>query len=1137
MKSIIIRLYLLLVGIFLSLSGYAYDFASRSVLASGTWKKIYVKESGICKLTYDQLSKMGFANPSEVRVFGYGGATLNEDMSVAKTDDLNEVPLYAGSNYFLFYAQGPNAWYYSGNASLPYNFKSNPYSFYGYYFLTDNVGTKKRIEEKAAETFDIPTVEIRNYLDRRYMKKEEFNYISSGKTWFGNRINNDGSSSHSFSFGSVDTTKEASIYVKCAASSNRLSHISISAKAGYNTTSTAMEIPFSAGHVIATEKESYLKLQPTGGNFSVTISYSGNNTTDYASIERIVVNAYKPLDMKGNNCMYFRNPECYGYSYQYRFAIANCSSNIQVWDVTNSQEPTVVKTTLVGDSLVFTDCYSPAPKEYVALNVQNPTFISAEYVGAVSNQNIHGIKKADLVIITHPNFYQGAEELASLHEEYDNMDVVILTPEQIYNEYSSGTPDPTAIRWCMRKLYEDQNKKAFSLMLLGDGCFDNKGILTASGTKVNNYIITYQGGSSVDESATYATDDYFCFLEDNDIMNGKLQSATMDISVGRIPCNTMEQLNGVINKIKNHLENKNYGKWKNKVLLLADDNEASTSYQKFCQYSDNLAIKAHKFNPAMEVKKVYLDAYTRTTGSNGSRYHDVEEILKEEIGKGVMIFNYVGHSSKIGFSAEHVFTQNQAGSIFNENCGFWFTASCEFSQYDGLDHSGGEDLLLNPNGGALVLISSARVVYDNKNDNLNQAFFSNLFLKDSLHMPERIGEVLRKSKVGLANDSNKLSFNLFGDPALRIHYPNNWVTTDSITEIGGTEKDTIKALSEMRVYGHIADKDSALISNFNGTLFVTLYDKEVTLYTKANIYSDEADIIKNRHEYKDRPNILFSGQVEVINGKYSFSFKVPKDINYSYGSGRFAYYAYDEENDIEAQGAYEDFQIGGSSNKFSKDEEGPSISLYMNTEKFHSGDKVNTSPVFFAKVSDENGINASGCGIGHDITLTLNGTNTPIVLNNYFSYAKGSYKEGLVAYQLNNLEEGTYTLTFKVWDLLNNSSTQSIQFTVDSKLKIEVEDLIVYPNPAKESVTLRVIHDQPQTVQSFRFLLYNTNGHIVYESEEIESKNDGTLSWSWDLHTSNGRRVAPGCYIGRAEIKVDGEKYVGESKKIIVLPQ
>lgn len=1110
----------------------AIPFAQKSVLSNGTWYKIAVKESGICKLTYDQIKKMGFSNPSEIRVYGHGGALMSESFLDPYSDDLQEIPLYAGKDYFLFYAQGPIQWKYAQNR---YDFSINHYSNYGYYFVTDNVGEKKRISlREPTSNDDYPSKEITSYMDFQMHKKEEINLANTGRCWYGDKFTQ--SYTKSFSFPDFSPEGDAMLYVKSTGFSNYPSTTDVTIRIGDSTQSSTLQHSLCSGHTMAQEAEEKFSCSPNNGKMSVTLKFKQNFSSDFATIERIIATMTRPLSMKSGT-LFFRTPNKSGEKTNFKYIVENCTANTEIWDLSNHKCPQKVEATLSGSTLSFQDFCETPVREFVAVDVLSPLHITAQMIGKVENQNLHGEDASDLVIITHPNFMEGAEEIARLHEEYDEMTTLITTPEKIYNEFSSGTPDATALRYFLKSLYDKNGQKSFYLLLIGDGCFDNRGILASSSTTINNFMITYQSINSTDGTKSYVTDDYFAFLADSEVYTSNSKSK-MCISVGRIPCSTSEQLDGYIqNKLKPHMENKSYGKWKNRIILMADDNESSTAYQRFCEYSDNLAKKVKTYNNSMEVKKVYFDAYTRTTGANGSRYHEVENLIKEELANGVMFFNYVGHSSNTGFSAEHVFTQTQAATMFNKNCGFWYTASCEFSQFDNLKQSGGEDLLLNPNGGAVALISSARVVFDTRNDNLNQSFFTHLFQRDSLGLPIRIGDAHRLSKQTLANDSNKLSFVLLGDPAIRLTYPSNYVTTDSIVSVEGEKTDTVRALSEMQVFGRITDPTNSTIEDFNGTMFVTLYDKEMTLYTKANIYTEEEDIIEKRHAYTDRPNILFSGQVEVENGRFCFSFKTPKDINYNYGAGRFSYYAYDETNGYEAQGNHENFIIGGSCDITNYETDGPIISSYLNSQNFRSGEKVNNNPVFYAIVSDENGINSSGAGIGHDITLSLNGSTTPVILNNYLTYDKNSYKSGVIKYQLNDLEEGDYTLTIKVWDLLNNSSSQTIHFTVDNEAEVEIEEFLAYPNPASESITLRVMHDRPETVQSFRFLLYNLSGTLLFQSDEVVSQDNGDLSLTWDLTTQNGKRIAPGCYAGRVEIKAKDDKYVGKSKKIIILPQ
>ena len=441
---------------------------------------------------------MGFTNPSEIRVFGYGGSMLSEDFSSPKIDDLNEVPLYEGYNYFLFYAQGPIKWGYNNNRKKTcYDFTINPYSVFGYYFVTDNVGTKKRIstkKEAALTEGEKNSVDINNYMDIRYRKVEEFNLISSGKQWYGDKILSGNTSTFRLDFPDVDTTETTTIYLNCTGSSNSSSTINTATRIGDSVLYNSISIPLCSQHVIANEGQLMQTCKPSNGQISISLTYHGSNNAHFATVERIIATTYRKLSMNGASTLFFRNPKAIYSDDEYIFHVDGCTSNHQIWNLKDPQSPVLEKTELKGSVLTFS-C-SPqdnTPTEYVAVNVLNPDYITAEYVGTVANQNLHASVPADMVIITHPDFIEGAQQIAALHFQYDNMDTHIIIPEQIYNEFSSGTPDPTAIRWYMKKLYEANGHQPFYLLLIGDGCYDNRGVLTAlNGTKLNNYIITYK---------------------------------------------------------------------------------------------------------------------------------------------------------------------------------------------------------------------------------------------------------------------------------------------------------------------------------------------------------------------------------------------------------------------------------------------------------------------------------------------------------------------------------------------------------------------------------------------------------------------------------------------------------------------
>lgn len=1101
-------------------------YASHSVLRQGSWTKIRVKETGVCKLTYDQLKGMGYSDPKEVHVYGYGGALLNENFKQPKTDDLNETPIFDSGSAIYFYVQGPRVWKYRGaNSKHMFDISTNTYSDYGYYFLTNNSAERKLIPMSATVSQDGNEEVITNFIDHIGHKKEETNLIHSGTGWVGDQTATGKSISLNFNFPNIDSYELGSAYLNLAAFSKTRSKCYVLV----NDTEAEMEFAFCNDEMAATSAEKTIIWLPNGDNNKVTLKYISNGDIDHLWIDQVVVCAYRELKMS-EDILFFRNPNT-EYENVYKYEISNASKDIIVWNITNAEEVERIPTEFANNTLTFRR--QPVQmEEFVAFSPNQGNFVKAELVGTIENQDLHAIKDIDFIIISHKDFLSQANRLAEMHQKHDNVNTLVVTPDEIYNEFSSGTPDASAIRWFLKMFY-DRGERDKTILLFGDGCFDNRGILKNGNTTVNNYIITYQGGDKYIESDSYVSDDYFCYLdEQNDALSNDKRN--MDYSIGRFPVSNIDQAKNMVDKVDKYLNDRQFGKWHNKVCLIADDNDGKTEVNKFFEYSDNIAKIMKSADSSMEIQKVHLDSYSRVVGSNGNRYPEVEEIINTNIKEGTLVFNYIGHSSELAWSGERIFTQTQAATIYNEKQGFWFTASCQFSKFDNLSSSGGEDLVLNPNGGALTIFSAARTVYDNKNDNLNRAYARNLFLRDENNMPLRIGEICRRAKNAVKNDSNKLSFMLLGDPMLRLSLPQGNVLTDSITDMNGNKITNIEALSVIKVYGHIEDEQSNFMNNFNGIVDITLYDKEVLMSTKGNTFKTEEEIEMGKHQYYDRNNILFSGQAEVENGNFSFIIKIPKDINYKIDAGRLAYYAVDTELNYDADGYSEKYTIGGSAEDSTIDNCGPEITMYLNNTAFLSGDKVNNTPTLYAEIEDVNGINSSGSGIGHDITLYITGQNKPIILNNNFSYNLDSYSDGIIKYQFPELEPGHYTATLKVWDLLNNSSQKTLEFVVEDKTFIRSYDIQITPIVNNGEVTFKVSHDMPNTVQSYKFSIINALGVILKETEISTGRIDQGLSWTWNLEDCNNRKVNNGVYMVKVEFETnDGETY-GKTEKMVI---
>ena len=653
--------------------------------------------------------------------------------------------------------------------------------------------------------------------------------------------------------------------------------------------------------------------------------------------------------------------------------------------------------------------------------------------------------------------------------------------------------------------------------MFGRGTFDNREILMASKNK--NFVLTFQAEHSLNETLSYVTDDYFAFLEDSE--GTDITANTMDIGVGRFPVSTVQEATDVVSKTINYMKNENRGAWKNQICFLADDGDSALHMKQ----ADSIASMVGRSHPGYQYTKIYLDAYQQKVTASGESYPAAETQFHNMLNSGMFILNFIGHANASGWTNEQVLTTSDVRKLSNENLPLWIAATCNFLQFDLPNVSAGEHVLLNPVGGGIGIISAARPVYASQNLSINRELMKYLMNKKDDGSNYTIGEALMITKNELGNELNKLSYVLMGDPSLKLNYPDKYsIVTEKINGVDVSESDTLSALSVATFKGKVINDQGQTLDDFNGSVYATVYDKEQSITTLNNDRNGNMT-------YKDRPNKLFSGMTNVENGNFELTFMLPKDIKYNYGSGRINYYASSDDLNYEAQGYSEKFFIGGSNSEVIHDEEGPEITMYLNSANFVSGDKVNETPVFIAHVHDIHGINQVGSGIGHDITLVVDeDPHQTYILNDYYQSVQNDFTEGTIRFKLPELKKGKHTLTFKVWDLFNNSSSKTLEFEVVNGLDPEIFGVVNYPNPVKTYTVFKVNHDRPETVLNIKLDIYDLSGRQIWS---ISQSTLGEIIW--DLTDTSGMRVPKGAYLYRASIQTN-EKYVhSKVSKLIVI--
>ena len=1129
------RLLFIFAAVLLPMLSWAglHSYAERSVLSEGRIIKIQVAETGIYAITYDQLKDWGL-QPEQVRVLGYGGNMLNENFTLSKWDDLPSVAFYmhkgadnkfSSGDYILFYGRGSVGWEYGAKR---WRHTRNPYSDYGYYFLSDSAG-EQRLITTADALSDSDAKDVDWFTRCMLHEKELINLVDKtgvnggGREFYGESLSESANTIKlSFAAQHVRRDMPMTCVANLASGSQNKSQFTLSI--GSNNMTTSFSGVGGDFYERAKCDSIIMQVVPTStGTQTVRLLYSGTSSSDVGYLNYVELLLPTTLVMAGREMPIVNTAHIYQ-NYNTRFLLSSPTPSTQIWRVTNGVDIQQMPTTITADGRLSWIGSNQQAEMYMAVDVNATGWRKPTYVGVIDNQNLHALSNIDYVIICPEEFRQPALRLAQKHEQIDHLTWAVVTDQQVYNEFSSGTPDVSAYRWFMKMLYDraedDPNKQPKNLLLMGCASFDNRNLYgNLSG---DSRLLVFQAKNSVDETKAYGMDDYCGFLQDNAGVDtrGRFSEvrAKMDIGVGRLPVYTLEQANQVVDKICLYMDDRVQGKWKNQICFLADDGDHGLHVQT----ADIGAKILAKENPNFVINKIYLDSYTQEVMASGERYPLAKNQFDNLMSSGVLFMNYSGHGGYNNITNELFMRINDIQRMNNVNQAFWFLATCSFSHFDGGKISAGEEAVLNPNGGAIGVLSACRTVYATENTILNQNLCDTIFgHRTAFDYPMTIGEATRIAKNQTGNKINKLPYILLGDPALRLNYPTDY-------QIQTTSKlDTLHALSIQTICGYIETPDHDTAYWFNGKLDITIFDKMQEIVTRDNDEIIESEKVK--YKYKDYPNTLFVGQTDVIDGKFEVTFMVPKDIRYNYGNGRIVYYAHDLDSREEAIGHYEDFIIGGSSSIIAQDTVGPELNIYLNNINFSSGDETHEFPQFYAEIYDENGINTAGTGIGHDLLMVIdNDAKQTYVLNSYFQAKNNSYQEGLVSYKMAEQKEGTHTLTFRAWDLHNNSSTASLNFQVIKGLDPQIYSISTYPNPTTSTGVLNILieHDRPNEIIESTVYLYNLSGQIVHTHTQ---KGNDLIQWNLsDMNTPAG------IYVYQVKIKTTTSNFTSKAGKVII---
>ena len=774
--------------------------------------------------------------------------------------------------------------------------------------------------------------------------------------------------------------------------------------------------------------------------------------------------------------------------------------------------------------------------DYIDLQHAEPAPITIgepAYVYRITNQDHHADAATDMVIIipTSQHLLAQAERLKAHHEQHDGLRVTIVPADELYNEFSSGTPDATAYRRYLKMLYDratTPNDKPRYLLLFGDGAWDNR-MLTSewSGYNTDDYLLCYESENSFSQVNCYVSDDFFCLLDDEEVIqttngNSTTYAGKPDVAVGRLPARTPDEAKTLVDKIISYAQNEYAGPWQNEICMMGDDGN-DNSHMKT---ADKVATMIESTYPNYNVDKIYWDAYQRTSSSTGYSYPDVTRLIKQQLQNGALMMNYCGHGAAYAMSHELVMKLTDFESQQSNYLPLWMTASCDIMPFDGQEENIGETVMLNSKGGGIAFFGTTRTVYATYNEVMNLAF-----TKHVLTPGMAIGEAVRLAKRELVEKSsdltcNKLQYTLLGDPALQLNTPRQKMVVDSINGMPATQGIKLAAGSIVKITGHV-ELNNETDTDFNGIVTLSVRDAEETITCRLNDRSSTG--ADKAFVYQDRTNYLYRGSENVTEGVFHFTFAIPKDISYTDGSGLMTLYAINADKTRSAHGENESFELIGSSTALT-DSIGPSVYCYLNSKNFKNGGKVNTTPYFIAELYDDSGINASGSSIGHDLELIIDGDmNQTYNLNNYFEYDFGDYRSGSIGFSIPQLSIGTHKLLFRAWDILNNSTTTELLFEVSEDAGSGEFNVTCTQNPASTNTQFVITHDRPGSELKVTLDVFDLGGRQLWRQTDTVMATNDTVTIDWNLNVAGGSRLHTGLYLCRLTLND------GDSKTVKVL--
>ncbi len=1099
-------------------------YAASSKLANGKWAKIKVERTGIQFVSNATLASLGFKDPAKVNAYGYGGALISEVLTDYQPDDLPLVPTVHTAGGILFFGNDVISRTLAlSDAKMQFTHAANPYSDDSWYFLSDIDTAANTIDE--IDIKDTPAEIVDTFTEQLIYEKDLFAPSTTGRVLLGEDFRSP--ATRAFSFQLPDNAGE-NVNFKVAFASNTSAASSLS----FNVNGAKIPALTSDAIPAITNIEQFMRYVTTahsasgvGANMQLQIQFKGNGNIQMARLDFIEVEYTRRLKLTDGQLYFMTNRAAPA-----RMQISGCNADVTVWDVTDPSNIAKVKTDVNGSVASFT---APAGfRKYVAFNA-NVSGYPISTTTTVANQDIHSLPAPDMLIVSPAEYMNAANRLAQHHADVDDMTVHVLTPETIYNEFSSGTPDVSAMRKALKMWYDRALAQGIEpvkyCLLMSRPTYDHK--TSSRPTPERPLIPTWLSDGGISHTTSYSTEDFIGMLDETSGNSFKIGREKIQVAVGRLPVVSAEEADLMVNKIINYVNNPDLGAWRNNIMIIADDQDNGVHLSQAERVYQNM--NASETGNAFLYERLYLDSYKMMASSVGNTYPEAKDRMMRLWNEGVSYINYIGHASTKEWGHEDLLNWTDINNFSNTRLPFLYAATCEFARWDATDRSGAEKLWLYPASGIIATICPNRTVYITQNGNLNSATH-NLIFNGGRNNTKRIGDIMIDGKNALSStDDNKLRYILMGDPAMALVIPSNRISVEKIMSNDAPAQDddlpVIPARGKVNLSGKIYLPDGSVNRDFTGVMHIQVHDAEMPVETNGN---GEAGVVS---VYNDRKTKLYTGSCRVKDGEWQTTILMPAEIENNYSPARMTFYASSEDGQ-EANGAFDRFYVYGFDDNAEEDNQGPEIKLFaLNRPDFEDGGLVHTTPIVLASFSDPSGINISDAGIGHKITLCLDQNTYYEDVNSYYSSDPDDGTLGSISYPMPTLSTGEHTLRLTVWDNANNSATKTLKFNVGVAMDPVIYSIDTDVSPARENVNFLLSTDRPMAKMECTVEVFDLNGRRIWQSsEQVATDMTSALSVYWNLCDASGARVPRGIYLYRATLKTPEGTSTTASKKLAV---